>query len=375
MGLLMAFALGVPMPQAGGASPSASSAPPPLTATPPATPPAPPPDVPLQVIPRATFSWKSDSLGQVIGESMACPPLPGRVKSVAPSAPLPAPLSSRHSGSSLRISATAGKGLSRDIAVLQWVGPVITWKRMPVPLAQFEPSLKALAAWMMTNFLVVTLEDGSVVRVGTESQRVTVTLGTAATNAATAALADVPAGMTLAVPGTVPMPEGGMTGSGPFLIEMARSPLAVRIATYPDTILDIEVTDAPAQLRVSAMTPSGAELERALAELSMTEQLLSGAPPDQRRILEGQRAEQQSAADELRKRVATERIRPTGEPIKACIWDPASGREFITIMIEVKEGHVGVADAAAGGAASGQDQGVRSGSAARKPPPGRWGAP
>jgi len=359
---------------------------PPAPAVPPSPPasnaPAPPIQGPLQVLPRESFSWKADSLGQVLGETIACAPIQGRIKSIAPVAPLPEPLAAKLSASSLRISGTAPNGLTRDIAVLHWVGPVITWKRMPVPVATFEPSLKALAAWMMTQLFEVTLEDGSAVRVGTESQRLALTLGTASSNSVTSQLADVPKGMTLAVPGATPMPAGGTMGAGPFLVEMARSTMAIRIATYPDTILDIEVTDMPAQLRVSAMTPSGMRLERVLEEISVTDELLKGAPDDQRRVLSAQRAVQQSAADELRKKAGAERIRPTGEPIKACIMDPVTGREFVTIAIEVKDGTADGADGAVGGDAAGsvapgrgRGAGARPMQPSRKAPSGGWGAP
>ena len=270
----------------------------------------------------------------------------------------------------------------RDIAVLQWVGPVITWRRIPVPAAAFEPSLKALAAWMMTNFLEVKLEDGSAVRVGTESQRVALTLGSSSANSATAQLADFPAGMTLAVPKAAPMPEDGTMGPGPFLIEMARSGMAIRIATYPDTILDIEVMDMPAQVRVSAMTPSGVQLERALQDLAVTDELLKGAPDDQRKVLEGQRAAQQAAADALRSKAAAERIRPTAEPITACITDPMTGRELVTIAIEVKDGAIEDAgrtgrDGATGTGAADRGRGAptRPAAPSRKAPSGLWGAP
>jgi len=364
------------------AAPAAPSSPTPPPAQPASNAPAPAMEGPLQVLPRESFSWKTDSLGQVLGETIACAPMPSRIKSIAPAAPLPEQLAAKRSASSLRISGTAPNGLTRDIAVLQWVGPVITWKRMPVPAATFEPSLKALAAWMMTQLFEVTLEDGSAVRIGTEAQRLALTLGTASSNATTAQLADVPRGMTLAVPKAVPMPADGAMGAGPFLIEMARSSMAIRIATYPDTILDIEVMDTPAQVRVSAMTPSGMQLERLLEEIAVTDELLKGAPDDQRRVLSAQRAQQQSDADELRKKAGAERIRPTAEPIKACIMDPTTGREYVTIAIEVKDGSnadaagPGRDDAPGAGAPSrGRGTGARPLQPSRKAPPGGWDAP
>jgi hypothetical protein len=361
------------------AAPVAPPAQPPVAApAPPAT--APSATGPLQVIPRESFSWKTDALGQVIGETIACPPMPGRIKSIAPAQPLPEPLAAKQTPTSLRISGTASNGLTRDIAVLQWVGPVITWKRMPVPASAFEPALNTLAAWMLTHFFAVTLDDGSVVRVGTQPQQLSLTLGTASANAVTAQIADVPKGVTLAVPGAVPMPADGTMGAGPFLFEMARSALAIRIATYPDTILDIEVTDMPAQVRVSAMTPAGMELERALEEIAVTDEILKDAPDDQRTILSAQRAAQQSAVDELRKKASGERIRPTDEPISACIMDPVSGREYITMKIAVRDG------APQGGGARGGDvaadrangsarEGSRIAPPPRKPPSGGWGVP
>jgi hypothetical protein len=335
----------------------------------------------MQVLPRESFSWKTDALGQVLGEAIACPPMPGRIKSIAPAEPLPEPLGAKQTPAALRISGTASNGLTRDIAVLQWVGPVITWKRMPVPASAFEPALKTLAAWMMTHFFEVTLEDGSVVRVGTQPQQLALTLGTSSANAVTAQIADVPVGVTLAVPKAVPMPADGAMGAGPFLVEMARSAMAIRIATYPDTILDIEVTEVPAQVRISAMTPAGMQLERVLEEITVTDELLKDAPDDQRRILVGQRAAQQSSADELRKKASVERIRPTAEPISACIMDPLTGREFITITIEVRDGAPQGVDSAGKDGVAGGGPGSRGAGSAkpvspqRKAPSGGWGVP
>lgn len=363
------------------AAPAAPSSPAPPPAQPASNAPAPAMEGPLQVLPRESFSWKSDALGQVVGETISCPPMQSRVKSIAPIGPLPEPLAAKQAPTSLRISGTASNGLVRDIAVLQWAGPVITWKRMPVPASAFEPALKTLAAWMMMHFFEVTLDDGSVVRVGTQPQQVSLALGTAPANAATAQLADVPRGMTLAVPKATPLPADGTMGDGPFLIELARSTMAIRVATYPDTFLDIEVTDTPAQVRVSAMTPSGMQLERVLEEIAVTDELLEGAPDDQRRILVAQRAGQQSAADELRKRAGSERIRPTEQPVRACIMDPASGREFVTISIDIRDG-TAHGDGAAGsdgtatrGAGSRAPGAARPVSPPRKAPSDGWVAP
>lgn len=313
------------------------------------------PEGPALVLPRACFVWKTDAFGQVIGDTAACPPLAARIKSIAPAAPLPGALSAKEGPSSLRIAGTTSSGLSRDIAALQWAGPIITWQRLPVPAAAFEQSLKGLAAWMMNNTFAVTLEDGRVVQVGTESQRLSVELSTSEGATAAVGIADVPKGMRLLVPKAVPAPAQGSLGEGPFLMEISRSDRSVRVATHPDTLVDIEVSEVPAQVRVSAATPSGARVARAEAEIATTDELLTGAPPDQRRILEAQRASQQAELDELRKIAASERIRATVEPIVACLVDPRSGREYATISISLK-------DAAGGGDAS---QGQRTRDAAR----------
>lgn len=302
---------------------------------------------PVLVLPRQSFSWKADGFGQVVGDTIACAPLPGRVKSIVPGMQLPAPLSAREGAGSLRIAGTTAKGLTRDIAALQWTGPVITWQRLSVPAAAFEQSLKALSAWMMTNSFAVTLEDGRVIQVGAESQRLSVELGTAEGSAVSVAIADVPKGMRIVVPGASPMPADGAMGAGPFLLELDRSVTSIRVATYPDTMLCIEVSEVPAQVRVSAMTPSGARLAAADAEIGMTDELLKGAPPDQQAVLTAQRARQQSAREELRKAAALERIRPTAEPVIACLTDPATGREYVRVSITVRDG-AGAADAARG---------------------------
>ena len=290
------------------------------------------------MLPRSAFTWRADGFGQVTGETIACPPLPGRIKSIAPGAKLPPTLDSKGGTASLRISGTTESGISRDIAALQWAGPVITWQRMPVPGAAFEQSLKALARWMMTNSFAVTLEDGSVIEVGTEPQKLTIELGTTERATATVGIADVPRGTRLAVPKATPMPVDGTMGAGPFLIEISRSEMGVRIATYPDTMIDIEVTDVPAQVRASAMTPSGVRLARVREEIAITDELLKGAPPDQQSILNAERAAQQAELDELLKAAERERIRPTEEPILACLVDVATGREYATIAITVKDG-------------------------------------
>ena len=295
-------------------------------------------DAPILVLPRQSFAWKTDGFGQVIGDTIACAPLPGRVKSIVPSVELPSPLSAREAAGSLRIVGSTAKGLTRDIAAIQWAGPVITWQRLSVPAAAFEQSIKSLASWMMTNSFTVTLEDGRVMQVGTESQRLSVELGTAEGSAVSIAIADVPTGMRIVVPGASPMPADGTAGAGPFLAELGRSATSVRVATHPDTMLDIEVSTVPAQVRVSAMTPSGERLAAAEAELAMTDELLKGAPPDQQAVLSAQRQKQQSAVEELRRAAASERIRPTAEPVVACLIDPATGREYVRISISVKEG-------------------------------------
>lgn len=295
------------------------------------------PKGPTLVLPRAAFTWKADGFGQVTGETIACPPLPGRIKSIAPGAKLPQPLDSKEGTASLRISGTTASGISRDIAALQWVGPVITWQRMPVPGAAFEKSLKALASWMMTNSFAVTLEDGSVIQIGTEPQQLSIELGTTESAAATVGIADVPRGTRLAVPKATPMPADGTMGAGPFLMEVARSEMGVRVATYPDTMIDIEVTDVPAQVRASVMTPSGVRIARVTEEMAITDELLKGAPPDQQAILGAERAAQQAELDALRKAAASERIRPTDQPIVACLVDAVTGREYATIAITVKD--------------------------------------
>lgn len=311
---------------------------------------------PILVLPRQSFAWKTDGFGQVIGDTIACAPLPGRVKSIAPGTKLPAPLSAREGAGSLRISGTTAKGLTRDIAALQWTGPVITWQRLSVPAAAFEQSLKALAGWMMTNSFAVTLEDGRSIQVGAESQRLSVELGTAEGSSVSVAIADVPKGMRLLVPGASPVPADGTMGAGPFLVELARSVTGIRVATYPDTMIDIEVSEVPAQVRVSAMTPSGARLAAAEAEIEMTDELLKGAPPDQQAVLSAQRARQQSALEELRKAASVERIRPTAEPVVACLIDPATGREYVRVSIAVKDG--------AGGAGAARGMPARTGAGA-----------
>jgi len=318
-----------------GAAETAVAAAPPSASVPPA-PSA--PKGPTLVLPRAAFTWKADGFGQVTGETIACPPLSGRIKSIAPGAKLAPPLESKEGTASLRISGTSSSGISRDIAALQWVGPVITWQRMPVPGAAFEKSLKALASWMMTNSFAVTLEDGSVIQIGTEPQKLSIELGTTDRAAATVGIADVPRGTRLAVPKATPMPADGTMGAGPFLMEIDRTEMGVRVATYPDTMIDIEVTDVPAQVRASVMTPSGVRLARVTEAIAITDELLKGAPPDQQAILGAERAAQQAELDELRKAAASERIRPTDEPIIACLVDAVTGREYATIAITVKDG-------------------------------------
>jgi hypothetical protein len=331
---------------------------------------------PALILPRAAFAWKTDGFGQVIGDTIECVPLPDRIRSIGVGSALPAPLALKAGTSSLRISATTSGGITRDIAALQWSGPVITWQRLPVPAATFEQALKGLASWMMANYFTVTLEDGRVIEVGTESQQLSVELGTVDGAVAEVAVAEVPKGVKLLVKKAVPVPPPDSMGAGPFLFEVLRSTSGVRVATYPDTLVDIEVTEVPAKVRISAMTPTGARAAQAAAELAKTDELLKGAPPEQKRILDIQRAAQQAEADELRKVAAAERVRPTDEPIVACLVDPRSGREYIAISIALKEG------APAGrsiGGASGSERAPRRGSAqrdaSRSTPPAGRGAP
>jgi hypothetical protein len=294
----------------------------------------------MLVIPRDSLTWKSDGFGQVMGGSVACAPLPGRVKSVQPSTALPDPLRVSESTSSLRISGSTGNGLVRDIAALQWVGPVITWQRLPVPAGPFDQALKALSGWLVANSFDVRLEDGSVVRIGTESQRLSVSLGTGSQASAAVAIAEVPEGLRLVVPEASPLPPGselGDLGEGPFLVELDSVGSSMRIATHRDTILDIDVSRTPAEVRVSAVTPSRSRLERVLQDIAMTEELMKGAPQDQLDILGPQRTAQQAAANELRRAAAGERVRPTVSPIRAALVDPRTGREYVTLSITVTD--------------------------------------
>lgn len=335
------------------------------------------PEAPALILPRAAFAWKTDAFGQVIGDTIACPALTGRIKTMGVGSPLPAPLAAKASQSSLRISATTSGGITRDIVALQWSGAVITWQRLSVPAATFGPSLKALAAWMMANMFTATLEDGKVVEVGAESQRISAELGTVDGAFAEVAIAGMPKGVTLLVPKAVPAPAADAMGAGPFLFEVLRSARGVRVATYPDTLVDIEVIDVPAQVRISAVTPTGARAANAVAELAKTDELLKGAPPEQRRILDMQRAAQQAEVDELRKIAATERVRATAEPIVASLVDAKTGREYITLSIVLKEGGPtgGGAGQGGSGGAGNERRGSQPRDPGRAPPPAGRGAP
>lgn len=289
-------------------------------------------DAPLLVLPRESLAWTTDGFGQVIGATMASKPLPARVRSIEPTSPLPAPLGAVKGPSSLRIIGKSDKGMERDIAVLRWDGQVIMWQRMSVPAAAFGKSLAGLAHWMATDSFTVELDGRSSVRVATESQQVKVDVGTESGQSAVVPIAGFPQGAQLRVPAAAPA-QDGYAGQG--LVELGRDDMSCRLSTAQDTVLDIDVTRAPPQVRVTVQTPSSLQLEHAVRELEATDEVLKGAPQDQQAILGPQRAAQQSRVDELRKSAASERVRPTDSPIRACVMDPVTGREYVAVMISI----------------------------------------
>lgn len=316
-------------------------------------------DAPLLVLPRQSLTWATDGFGQVIGVTIPARPLPGRVRSIEPASPLPAPLRTEKGPSSLRIIGKTGKGRERDIAVLQWQGSVISWQRMSVPTAAFESSLAALAQWMATDSFAVVLDDGSQVRIAAEAQELSVDVGTRSGSAATAGLAGVPAGAHLAVPDATAPAAGAPAGTG--LVQIGCDELYCRVSTNPDTVVDIEVTRTPPQVRVTSQTPSSLLLERAARELEATDEVMKDAPDDQRAILSRERAIQQARVDELRKAAVSERIRPTEAPIRVCVEDPVTRRVYTTIMVSIVASPGGGKDAAPAGAPPAQGQRSRTG--------------
>lgn len=291
---------------------------------------------PLLVLPRESLSWTTDSFGQVIGATIPSKPLASSVRSIEPTDPPPAPLRVSKEASSLRVIGTSDRGIARDIAVLRWDGPVIVWQRMPVPAAAFGKSLTGLAQWMAESSFTVELDGGSAVRVATESQQVTLAVSAERGKSASVSIAGFPEGAQLRVPAAAPAADGQQP-QGQGLVELGRDDMSCRLMIGQDMLLDIDVTRAPPQVRVTVQTPSWLQLERALRELEATDEVLKDAPQDQQAILAPQRAAQQSRVDELRKSAASERAKPTEAPIHACILNPATGREYAAIMISVVE--------------------------------------
>lgn len=306
-------------------------------------------DAPLLVLPRESLAWTTDGFGQVIGATIAAKPLSGRVRSIEPTRPLPAPLSMTSETSSLRIIGTSDRGIERDIAVLRWDGPVIVWQRMSVPAAAFAKSLAGLAQWMAAESFTVELDGGSTVKVATESQQLEIAVSAERGKSATVSIAGFPDGAQLRVPAATPPADGHQASSGQGLVELGRDDMSCRLLMGQDTLLDVEATRVPPQVRVTVRTPSWLQLEQALRELEATDEVLKDAPQDQQAILGPQRAVQQSRVDELRNSSASERPQPTDSPIRACLMDPATGREYATIMISV----VAPAPAREGAAAQG----------------------
>lgn len=291
-------------------------------------------NAPILVLPRESLAWTTDGFGQVIGATIPSKPLHARIRSIGLTGPLPAPLGVTREASSLRITGTSDRGIERDIAVLRWDGPVIVWQRMPVPAAAFGKSLAGLAQWMAEDCFTVELDGGTAVKVATESQQLTLAVSAERGRSATVAVAGVPEGAQLRVPAAAPA-ASGQHADGHGLVELARDDMSSRLLMGQETLLDIDVTTAPPQVRVTVQTPLWLQLEHAIRELEATDEVLKDAPQDQQAILAPQRTAQQSRVDELRKASASECPRPTDAPIQACIMDPATGREYATIMISV----------------------------------------
>lgn len=317
------------------------------------------PDAPLLVLPRESLTWSTDGFGQVIGVTIGSKPMPARIRSIEPTTPLPAPLKAEQGSSSLRIIGKTEKGRERDIAILLWDGEVISWQRLSVPTAAFASSLAGLAEWMATDSFTVTLEDGSRVRIATESQHVSVEVGTPSGSSGVVGIAGIRAGARLAVPDAADRSGDGKPDAG--LVRIGCDDLSCRISTSPDTVIDIEVTRTPPQVRVTSQTPSSLLLERAVRDLEATDEILKTAPADQQAILSPQRAAQQRRVDELRKAAASETIRPTDSPVRACLVDPGTGREYVTIMISIVASPRASTGSAPAGAAGDRGSRARSG--------------
>lgn len=288
----------------------------------------------LLVLPRESLAWTTDGFGQVVGATISSKPLPGRVRSIEPTGTLPAPLRFTGDTSSLRIIGTSDRGIERDIVVLRWDGPVIVWQRMSVPAASFAKSLAGLGQWMTAGSFTVELDGGSTVRVATESQEVKLAVTAERGKSAAVSLAGFPEGAQLRVP-SARTAEEDQQNQGQGIVELGRDDMSCRLLMGADTLIDIDATRAPPQVRVTVQTPSWLQLEHALRELEATDEVLKDAPQDQQSILAPQRAAQQSRVDELRKASASESPKPTDSPIRACIIDPSTGREYATIMISV----------------------------------------
>jgi hypothetical protein len=144
-------------------------------------------------------------------------------------------------------------------------------------------------------------------------------------------------------------------------VQIGCDELSCRVSTNPDTVVDIEVTRTPPQVRVTSQTPSSLLLERAVRELEATDEVMKDAPDDQRAILGRERAIQQARVDELRKAAASERIRPTEAPIRVCVEDPVTRRVYATIMVSIVASPAGGKDAAPAGASPAQGQRSRTG--------------
>lgn len=308
------------------------------------------------VLPRQSMSWPRDSAGQVIGVTCSTKPLPGRVRALVPTGPLPSPLSVKEGLSSLHIVGRTERGMERDIALLQWSGSTVSWQRMPVPAAVFSSSLDSLSRWMLSGSFTVTFEDGSAVRIVPEADEVVVSAGTTLGSVAIEGVGDFPQGAQLAVLDANSLSDGTQAVDRP--VTLGCSGLSCQVSPSPGTVLDVEVITNPPQVRVTTRTTSRIHLEQAVRELDATERVLKDAPSDQRAILERERAALQGRIGELRKAMSSERVQPTDTPMRVSVIDPASGRQYVNIMISIVES----TRAGTGGAASGAagDRGIRS---------------
>ena len=322
----------------------------------------PPPRGILQVLPREAMSWTTDSFGQVKGASLDAQPLSSAIRSIGPGDGFPPELRCEVRDSSLGIIGTAKGGSVREIASLRWSGPVMTWTTAPVPAASFDQSLKALSGWLSKGTFAAVLESGQTVLVAPAPQLVRMRVDSSGGIIASAPLASVPRGAKLSIlPSEASIEEGGAVDDV-ALAEISRSDLEIRVQLDAQSVLDIVALTGPPQVRAVANTPSRMRLEAVQQRLASTEELISSAPQDQAAILARERAALLAEMRSLRESAVQEKVTPSAKPITALIADPATGREYARIDIDVGPAQKGQPDPAQPGNQRGLQPSQRGGS-------------